>query len=186
MAHVQMNEQEARSQQVFTMLMWALSYPGRIQPLRGMGLQPFLNIGETLIDLETSYYTAHAELNAQLTGLGARSKPPELAYYQFYPELNESNLDTLRNSPIGSYLSPDDSATLIIGAEIGAGCPLLLTGPGIQTETSLLIGGIPPAFWQLRKEKNRYPLGWDIFLVGNDQLVGLPRTTDVEVFEWRM
>ncbi len=186
MAHVQMTEHEARSQQVFNALMWALSYPGRVQPLPGSGPQPFLNIGETLIDLETSYYTPQAELQSQLAELGARSKSPELASYQFYPELNERSLEIVRNAPIGSYLSPDDSATLIIGAEIGSGYPLLLSGPGIQTETTLLINGIPPAFWELRKEMRRYPAGWDIFLVGNDQLVGLPRTTDVEVLAWRM
>ena len=90
-----------------------------------------------------------------------------------------------RRSP-AAYLSPDDSATLIIGAEIGSGYPLLLKGPGIQSEMTLLINGISAAFWELRKEKNQYPFGWDIFLVGNDQVVGLPRTTDVEVLEWRM
>jgi len=87
MAHVKIDEREARTQQTFTALMWALSYPGRAQNLYGEGLQPWLAIGETLIDLETSYYTSHAELNSLLARLGARACPPTYALYQFYPRL---------------------------------------------------------------------------------------------------
>ena len=74
MAHVQMTEHEARSQQVFTALMWALSYPGRVQPLSGAGAQPFLNIGETLIDLETELLHARGRIECSI-GLAGRALP---------------------------------------------------------------------------------------------------------------
>ncbi len=185
MAHAQMNNQEARTQQVFRALMWALASPGRIQSLAGEGLQTFLGIGQTLIDLETSYYTNHAELNAHLARLGARFKPPEAACYQFYPQLDAAGLQILQNAPTGTYLSPDESATLILGAEFEIGCPLHLSGPGIQKQVELEVNGIPVEFWKLRQEKNIYPMGWDIFLVGSEGIVGLPRTTQVEVNGWR-
>lgn len=191
MAHAQMNDQEARTQRVFRALMWALAYPGCIQPLAGEGLQTFLAIGQTLIDLETSYYTNHAELNAHLARLGARFKPPEVACYQFYPQFDAKSLQILRNAPTGTYLSPDESATLILGAELGVtgsgvGYLLHLSGPGIPKQVELAINGIPVEFWKLRQAKNIYPMGWDIFLVGSEGIVGLPRTTQVEVKnEWR-
>lgn len=185
MAHGKMNDREARTQQVFTALMWALSYPGQIQTLPE-NVPPFLSIGETLVDLETSYYTTNPELDEQFARLGARSKQVAQALYQFYPRFSDALLPLLQNAPVGTYLSPDSSATLVLGATIGSGYPLRLTGPGIQQETILDVNGISPRFWELRKEKNVYPMGWDIFLVQGNQVVGLPRTTQVEVGEWHM
>jgi len=186
MAHVEMNEREARTQQTFTALMWALSYPGRAQNLIGNGLQTWLTIGETLIDLETSYYTSHTELNTLLSRLGARARTPAQALYQFYPQLEDASLATLQNAPSGNYLSPDEAATLVIGVEFGAGQSLRLRGPGIKQEVELRVKGLPVAFWQLRARLNKYPMGWDIFLVGQGHVVGLPRTTQIEVSQWRI
>lgn len=184
MAHIEMNEREARTQQTFTALMWAFSYPGRAQNLSGDGLQSWMAIGETLIDLETSYYTSHTELNTLLSRLGARAQTPARALYQFYPQLEASSLAALQNAPSGNYLSPDEAATLVIGVEFGAGQVLRLRGPGIKQEVEIRVKGLPSAFWQLRVKRNKYPMGWDIFLVGQGYVVGLPRTTQIEVSQW--
>ncbi|MBN1312776.1 MAG: phosphonate C-P lyase system protein PhnH [Anaerolineae bacterium] len=181
MADIQITTQEALTQQVFAGLMWALSYPGQAYPLPDDGLSAFSAIGETLVDLETSYFTPHAGLDRYLSQLGGRSKSPNEALYQFYPTLDKSDLANLRHAPTGSYLVPDESATLVIGAAIGAGRGLRLSGPGIQGENDISIGDLPLEFWALRAQMRAYPLGWDIFLVGNDRVLGLPRTTHVEV-----
>ena len=181
MATAQINEQEARTQQVFSALLSALSYPGREQRLPQGGQKGFLAIAETLIDLETSYYTPDTQLDLQLARLGAHAQPPALARYQFYPYLDPTILEELQTASVGSYSSPDEAATLVVGCAFTAGTWLELAGPGIQLKTSVLVDGIPAEFWTLRAEKCRYPLGWDIFLVSGNRVIGLPRTTRLEV-----
>jgi alpha-D-ribose 1-methylphosphonate 5-triphosphate synthase subunit PhnH len=181
MADIQMTVQEVLTQKVFTALMWALSYPGRIQDLPGPVDQTFRAIGETLIDLEVSYFTPDSALDENLSRFGGRQKTPQHALYQFYPKVDEDVLVTLEEVPVGTYLEPDLSATLILGASIGSGLTLRLSGPGIPETVEIQAGKIPPAFWSLRKEQSVYPLGWDVFLVDGSQVIGLPRTTQVEV-----
>jgi alpha-D-ribose 1-methylphosphonate 5-triphosphate synthase subunit PhnH len=67
------------------------------------------------------------------------------------------------------------------GCTFASGTWLELEGPGIQSKTSLWVDGIPHEFWTLRAEKCSYPLGWDIFLVSGNRVIGLPRTTRLEV-----
>lgn len=181
MALAQMTAQETRTQQTFVALMHALSYPGQSQPISSAGLDIFFSIAETLIDLETSYYTPNLELNARLAPLGARARMPDAAVYQFYPRVTDDTLAIIQNAPVGSYLSPEGSATLVLGADLGTGRTLRLNGPGIQTTAEIKVNGIPDAFWELRDQKIKYPMGWDVFLVGSDKLIALSRTTNVEV-----
>jgi alpha-D-ribose 1-methylphosphonate 5-triphosphate synthase subunit PhnH len=47
--------------------------------------------------------------------------------------------------------------------------------------TDLWVDSIPETFWALREQTCRYPLGWDVLLVSNDRVAGLPRTTRIEV-----
>jgi alpha-D-ribose 1-methylphosphonate 5-triphosphate synthase subunit PhnH len=102
--------------------------------------------------------------------------------YQFYPTLTEHDQDALRQAPIGTYEVPDQAATLVIGCGLESGTRLRLIGPGINGSTELRVSDLPRWFWPLRAERIRYPLGWDVFLVGGDRVVGLPRTTTVEVW----
>jgi alpha-D-ribose 1-methylphosphonate 5-triphosphate synthase subunit PhnH len=176
-----MTEAEGRTQQTFTALMWALSYPGRARELTRGGLAAFSLVADTLVDLETSYYTDHDGLAPALAATGAQLRPPDAALYQFYPSLTPPTLAVLGDAPRGSYLYPDQSATLVVGCGLGAGHWLELSGPGIETSTTLLVEGIPHAFWDLRARACRFPLGWDIVLLADRLVVGLPRTTRIEV-----
>lgn len=176
-----MSADEARAHTTFTALMWALSQPGQAQRLPARGLEAFGAIADALIDLETSYSTDHPELHQLLVRSGARARPSSAAMYQFYPQLSAATLPMLSDAPAGTYAYPDESATLIVGCALGTGRRLSLRGPGIAAVTELLIDGIPDAFWALREQICRYPLGWDILLVANDRVLGLPRTTQIEV-----
>jgi alpha-D-ribose 1-methylphosphonate 5-triphosphate synthase subunit PhnH len=176
-----MNEQEVRTHATFTTLMWALSHPGQAQTLPWEGQALFFAIGETLVDLETSFYTSDDDLDLMLARLGGRSLPPQEAMYQFYPSLGETDQLDLQEAPIGTYTYPDRSATLVIGAEFDTGQKLRLSGPGIPGTNEISVGNIPGTFWTLREQAIQYPLGWDVFLVSGGQVVGLPRTTTVEV-----
>ena len=89
----------------------------------------------------------------------------------------------LEQASVGDYLYPDRSATLVIGCKWKdpTGARLRLSGPGIPQQTRVQIGGLPDAFWSLRERSSRYPLGWDIYLLSGRYVIGLPRTTRVEM-----
>lgn len=175
-----MSLSESHQHAAFTAMRWALSYPGRPQRLLLGGVEAFALLGATLIDLETSYFTPDVTLGARLARTGGRALPPERAAYQFYPQLDEASLHHLAAAPIGTYLEPDLGATMLIGCTLGSGLSLRLTGPGIAGQVNLRVAGIPTQFLDLRAAIT-YPLGWDLLLIANDQVVGLPRTTLVEV-----
>lgn len=181
MSHPSITEAETRTHQTFTALMWALSHPGKIYSLPASGLAAFGAIADALIDVETSYYSSHSELQNLLVRTGARARSCGEAMYQFYPALRAATVSALAEAPIGTYAFPDESATLILGCTFGAGRALRLSGPGIATTADLWVDGIPDTFWELRAQICRYPLGWDVVLVGYDRLAGLPRTTRIEV-----
>jgi len=172
---------EARANATFRALLWALSSPGSVQQLPVVGADSMRTIAEALLDLETTYYAPHPALHGQLLRTGARPRPAAEALYQFYWALEHADLAALGAAPVGSYAAPDESATIVIGCALGAGTCVALRGPGIDGAAELRVGGLPTGFWGLRAAAGRYPLGWDIFLCDGDRLVGLPRTTTIEV-----
>lgn len=190
------SETQARS--VFTQLMWALSYPGRYfrlpVSLPGQSAQASpaasfnncVSIAHTLLDLETTFFTPDAQLANALTRTGARQIGAESAAYHFYPMLTTlpqatALLTHAREALVGTLLYPDQAATLVVSCKLGTGLSLRLRGPGINGESEVRVGGLPATFWHLRAERVIYPLGWDLFLLDGDQVVGLPRTTVVEI-----
>lgn len=156
-----------------------MSYPGRCYDLPIASAGAFAIIGEMLLDLETSFYTPDPALHALLLQTGARALPPSVARYQFYPTLTEATLERLSLAPVGDLVSPDQSATLVIAGQFDAGTRYRLHGPGIAAAVELRLAGIPPAFWRQRASV-RYPLGWDVIVVDGSQVLGIPRTTNVE------
>jgi alpha-D-ribose 1-methylphosphonate 5-triphosphate synthase subunit PhnH len=167
---------EARTRSTFLALMWAFSYPGRIHTLPEGAA--FDSVAMTLLDLETSYFTPDNALAAHLATTGARGLTPERAAYHFYPELTVDALRHIEHANPGTMLYPDDGATLIISAQLGSGTTLTLKGAGIPTEQKIQVANIPAAFWALRSQW-RFPMGWDIYLIDGQQVIGLPRSTQV-------
>lgn len=182
MALPRMTGPEAKNHETFTALLWATSYPGRSHRLPVAGTAAFAAIADALVDLETSYFTDDAALAPLLLRTGGRSRPAAQAMYQFYPHLSHDSLAMLAQAPTGTHRYPDESATLILGCTLGTGPALRISGPGIATPATLRVGGLPDAFWELRAQACRFPLGWDLLLVvGGAAVVALPRTTQIEV-----
>ncbi|MBK8023757.1 MAG: phosphonate C-P lyase system protein PhnH [Chloroflexi bacterium] len=171
--------EEARTRQTFLSLMWALSYPGKIHMLPFNGIEAFHAVADTLLDLETSYYCPDDALALHLSRSGARALDAESAAYHFYPHVEPSMMAGIGEARTGTLLSPDLGATLVVGCTLGTGTRFTLTGPGVPLAQprTLTVESIPPAFWELLANANRYPRGWDIYLIDGDQVVGLPRTT---------
>lgn len=171
---------ESRSRETFLALMWALSYPGRIHRLPDPSTNYAL-IAETLLDLESSYYSTDDSLKSMLAHTGAKSLTADQAAYHFYPSLGERELSAIRRASPGTMLYPDEAATLIVGCELGSGIELVLHGPGVNGRQSVQINGVPDTFWQLRDSACRFPLGWDVYFVDGSQVVGLPRGVKIEL-----
>ena len=169
------SEQEAKSHEVFNALMWALSYPGEKQQTAHATLA---SIGEALLDLETSFYTSDEPLARTFLLTTAKAKPIAQADYLFFSSLNDETIALFKELKRGNLLYPDHAATLIIACQFAEGSSLELSGPGIETRTTLR-NNLPLSFWQMRNQMRNYPLGWDVFLCDGQAIVGIPRTTEV-------
>jgi alpha-D-ribose 1-methylphosphonate 5-triphosphate synthase subunit PhnH len=182
---------ETLARETFQALLSALSNPGHLFTLPGISLatrQACQQIGFTLLDLETSFYSPDPALANVLLQSGARPLSVANAAYLFFPESAAfappalaQTLADVERAAVGTITDPDDGATLIIGCRLGEGVLLRLQGPGIQHSSEVRVAGLPLEFWQLRLAKISYPLGIDLFLVDGGQVVGLPRSTMIEI-----
>lgn len=167
-----------RTATAFEAAMWAMARPGLPQD---MGTAGSLALAESLLDRECSFHAADAALAGPLVALGARPAPLEQAGFVF-PRLGTSEDAQLpARLCLGSFADPDEGATLIGGAALDEGTALALHGPGIDGTLKIRVGGVDPAFWTARARAIRYPLGFEIWLVDNHRVLGLPRSTTVEV-----
>lgn len=171
-------DEDMRTNATFDALMWALARPGRLQSLPFPGL---LALAESLLDRECSFFCSDARLKAEIAGTGANAVALHQAEYVFAPIAEHADISPLSAMLSGNLLYPDASATIFAEAQIGSGTRLRLTGPGVNGSIDIAIGGVHPDFWALRAEAIRYPLGWDIYLTDGANLIGIPRSTKIEV-----
>jgi alpha-D-ribose 1-methylphosphonate 5-triphosphate synthase subunit PhnH len=133
------------------------------------------------MDIEASFWSSDPKLAQHLARTGARNLAPDRADFLFFPSLRPEHLARVEEAKVGTMIRPDHSATLVVGCSLGEGLVLSLSGPGVRDCETVRVGGLPETFWALRKGQRRYPLGWDVFLIDNGRLLGLPRSTTVEV-----
>jgi alpha-D-ribose 1-methylphosphonate 5-triphosphate synthase subunit PhnH len=167
---------ETRTNATFEALMWALSRPGAVQDLPAPGMT---GIAEALLDRECRVFCDDPDLADHIAAFGAALMPLPLADHCFL-SLGTIN-DRLAQVAVGSALYPDAGATMVAEAQFGTGQPLRLTGPGIETFAEVALDGIAPGFWAMRAALCRYPAGFELFLICGAQVIGLPRSTTIEV-----
>jgi alpha-D-ribose 1-methylphosphonate 5-triphosphate synthase subunit PhnH len=94
-----------------------------------------------------------------------------------------ATLPPLDSFAIGTPESPELSATVFVRVDsFTGGAPITLRGPGIENTHTIEPVGLPERFWQERAALGSlFPCGIDFYLVCGAQLVGLPRTTSVEM-----
>jgi alpha-D-ribose 1-methylphosphonate 5-triphosphate synthase subunit PhnH len=81
----------------------------------------------------------------------------------------------------GSMEYPDRSTTLLIQVPtLADGPPRVVSGPGIAQTHTLRVGGLPESFAALWRDNTAaFPLGVDILFCCGNEIVGLPRTTQI-------
>lgn len=168
--------EEVESNAAFEALLRAIAEPG---PAIGMPDAGFTPIIAALIDRECVVYATDPMIVSQLIQTGARISYPEVAEFVFCHA--DEATDIAPRLTLGSDYYPDDGATIVIETRLGAGCKLKLTGPGIETDKTVQVGGLGDAFWNIRQGRARYPMGFDIILVDGQNVVAIPRSTQVEV-----
>lgn len=185
------------AQAVFRNVLDALSRPGRLQTLQASdGLQPPAPLSRgvtalllTLLDTETSLHLGDT-LVSEAAWMYARfhtgaQRAGDASQADFaVTRAAEAQLEGLR---LGSDEAPQQGATLIVDAPslaVERHVSLRLTGPGIEHEQRLGLCGLPLTFWQQRVAIQRqFPRGIDLLLVCGSQLIGVPRSTLVQIEE---
>jgi len=167
---------ETRDNAAFDTLLWALSRPGLPRTLPEPGEAPII---AALLDRECRVHAADPRLMPEIMRTGAELTDIEHADHVFLGTMAASG--PLGQVQIGSDFYPDDGATVIVRASVGSGPALRLTGPGINDAVTLQMGGLPDGFWETRAGSLRYPMGFDLFFVDGASVIGVPRSTTVEV-----
>ena len=167
---------EARDNAAFAAILAALSRPGTVQDLPMPGEWSVMT---ALIDRECAVHAADPALRDRAGRLGGRLVDVAEADHVLLGA--PPSADLLGRIDCGSDLYPDRGATVLARALIGQGPPLRLTGPGIDGAREVRLGGLPDGFWAARDQAARYPRGFDLLLVDGATLVGVPRSTRVEV-----
>ncbi|AJP56249.1 phosphonate C-P lyase system protein PhnH [Pandoraea vervacti] len=188
------------AQGVFRAVLDALARPGRLRSV-GPRLAPSdeasIAARATLLalaDATTSVWlqVPLAEVSSALrfhTGAPLLSGERALANAQFALLTDPARCPALTHLAFGTAESPEHSATLIVdvptlaeGHATDAGLHLRLRGPGIKTHADVAVGGLDAAFWQARAAlAPRFPAGLDLLIASGDTVLGVPRTTYVEV-----
>jgi alpha-D-ribose 1-methylphosphonate 5-triphosphate synthase subunit PhnH len=94
-----------------------------------------------------------------------------------------ANMPSLQAFSQGEPETPEDAATLFIRVpSLTEGEALNWTGPGIEAKSTVRIAGLSREFWRERAALTaQFPCGIDCYFVAGSAIVGLPRTTHVEV-----
>ena len=92
-------------------------------------------------------------------------------------------LPPLASFALGSDEYPDRSTTIVLSlASLTTGPHLVLRGPGIKTEAIISPAGLPgDILAQWAENREQFPRGIDLLLVGPEGLIGLPRTTRISL-----
>lgn len=181
-------------QRAFKAIMDALARPGTLQPLPGEANPPqplmpgLAEVALTLCDHDTPVWLdpvlsaapAIADWLAFHVGAPLTSNPAAAA---FALASSADRLPPFSHFALGTDEYPDRSTTIVLAVPALTGGPALtLRGPGIKGEAAISPAGLPNDFvTQWAENREQFPRGIDLLLVGPEGLIGLPRTTRIEL-----
>lgn len=180
------------NQRIFRAILLTMSHPGTVTALGNWpnppnGLHPATAaVCLALVDMDTPLWLGPDTPTDVSTYLRFHSGCPvtgEQEECAFGLILNGHELPDLARFSPGEIKHPDRSATVIIQvSSIDVGRGVRLNGPGIHDATQLHVDGLHLDFWQALKQNNRrFPLGYDVILTTETEIVSLPRTVQVEI-----
>ncbi|XXJ21613.1 phosphonate C-P lyase system protein PhnH [Desulfovibrio caledoniensis] len=185
-------EPALENQRIFRAILLTMSHPGTVTvlgnwPQPPKGLHPAAAaVCLALVDMDTPLWIGPSgplDIQTYLRfhcGCTVCRKPENAAFGLI---LDGQELPDLGLFHPGDLEYPDRSATLIIQVKalnVGRGVPL--SGPGINGETRLHVDGLNPDFWRsLQRNGRRFPLGFDVILATQTEIVSLPRTIQVGI-----
>ena len=181
-----------QSQRAFSAALQALSRPGQAlalgAPIAGLNLQPAMaHLLLTLTDDDTSVWWQQPNAPAQQWLRFHTSAPVALgsADASFAVLTDLATLPALDCFSVGSAVSPEFSTTLLVEVQSFATGPLLKwSGPGLREPIDVRLAGLPESFWsQWRCNSAGFPQGVDVIFCCAGEVMGLPRTTRVQVIE---
>lgn len=179
-------------QAAFRAVLDALSYAGRVHEVASAidGPAPLLPattaIALSLFDFETPIWLDVATGNAAVTeflkfhtGCPVVAVPAKAGFAVI---ADPAAMPVLDSFAIGEDRYPDRSATLVIQvATLTDGPAKRWTGPGVDGEIEVRIGGLPERFWtQWSLNRELYPLGVDVIFACGSAIIGMPRAIHVE------
>jgi alpha-D-ribose 1-methylphosphonate 5-triphosphate synthase subunit PhnH len=199
LAAVKPYDQVLDGQKHYRTLLQATARPGSIGQLDDVALDvpPPMNHATALICLalmsgDSSFHMDQGESSPRdFIRRETSAREAEPAHGDFIIVAAAHRLDAIRQAKSGSLLYPEQGATVIFQvaaispAPIEGGLRLLLTGPGIETETEVyLLGASGQLFDVLRERNAEFPMGIDVFFTCDSLSAGpcvlaLPRTTQV-------
>ena len=179
-------------QRAFKAVMDALARPGTIQRLPNEARPPaplpqgLAEIALTLCDHDSPVWLDAGLVSENAvcdwlrfhTGATLMNAPAE-ADFAFVI----GDLPPLATFALGSDEYPDQSTTIVLALpSLTAGPALTLRGPGIK-QTAIINPAELPGDFLTRWAENReqFPRGIDLLLVGPEGLIGLPRTTRISL-----
>lgn len=181
------------SQAVFRRVMEAMARPGVIQDLgfapdAPQGLDRAAGaLALTLFDFETPVWLDPGLRGGPAEGwirfhCGAPlTQDPLAAAFALVADIPAAPPVAAFN--LGDAKYPDRSTTLILQiSALEGGPPVVLTGPGVKTEMSLGLAGLPEGFWaQAQANHEQFQFGVDFIFVAGDRVTALPRSTRVTI-----
>jgi len=180
-----------QSQQVFRRALTALSEPGTVQNVPESPAPEGAHIAAyqlclALLDAETPLWIAPAlRTDALVSALrfhcGCRlvDEPGQAEFALISPDFDGD----LTHFAQGSHEYPDRSTTVIVQVEnLDSASTWALRGPGIDGVRKVGIAGLDPRWpGMLADNCSRFPCGVDLLFTAGTALMGLPRTTRVEI-----
>ncbi|OOY27281.1 phosphonate C-P lyase system protein PhnH [Thioclava sp. L04-15] len=172
-----------QSARAFRAVLEAMARPGRVQVLDGAAppapLSPAAGaVLLTLVDQSTRLYLAPSHDTPEIRHwiafhCGAPLVEADAADFALG---TWEALQPVARFAIGTPDYPDRSATLIVECDALAPANARLTGPGIETEALAHL----PEIAAFAANRAGFPLGFDCLFTAQDQVLGLPRSTEVE------
>lgn len=181
------------AQQVFRAALDALARPGRVVavPVTLPPLPPFepaaLALCLALADMDTPVWLdpllRRPEIAAHLRFHVGCPLVEEPAAACFAVVADAQAMPPLAEFALGQDDYPDRSATVIVQVPaLQGGGTAMLSGPGIPERVSVSPAGLPSEFWSWAAANHAlFPRGVDMLFACDGELIGLPRSTRVEV-----